>query len=222
MSQPRPELRIGDRERDLIASVLQRALAEGRITIDELDARLDAALRARTFADLDPLVADLLVEPLSTAPTLTRLGVKSQLAVATGSSPNNRLVLDAGWSSVTRSGRWDIPPFLVLNGAKSTLKLDCLQATPLAAIIDIQVVASMGVVTIVILESWAAQMEQLIPSWGLAKSRVSAKPDPGAPLLVLHGSVGWGRLTVRHANRFESRNRAKPAVSSPRRSELDQ
>lgn len=37
MSQPRPELRIGDRERDLAASVLQDAVAEGRITLDELD-----------------------------------------------------------------------------------------------------------------------------------------------------------------------------------------
>jgi hypothetical protein len=42
MSQPRNELRIGDRERDLIVSVLQRALAESRITIDELDTRLEA------------------------------------------------------------------------------------------------------------------------------------------------------------------------------------
>jgi len=221
MSQPRPELRIGDRERDLIASVLQRALADGRITVDELGARLDAAFRARTFADLDPLVADLLVEPLSTEPALPPHGVESEPAVATGTSPENRLVLDAGWSSLTRSGRWDIPPFLLLNGAKSTLKVDCRQATPLAEIIDIKIVASMGVVTIVIPESWAAQMEQLVPSWGLAKSRVSAKPDPGAPLLVLHGSVGWGRLTVRHANRFESRILAKPAMSLPRRPELE-
>jgi Domain of unknown function (DUF1707) len=221
MSQPRPELRIGDRERDLIASVLQHALAEGRITIDELDARLDAALRARTFADLDPLVADLLVEPLSTAPAWPRLEVESQPAGATGTSPNNRLVLDAGWSSLTRSGRWDIPPFLLLNGAKSTLKVDCLQASPLAEIIDIQVVASMGAVTIVIPESWAAHTDRLVPSWGLARSTVSAKPDPGMPLLDLHGSVGWGRLTVRHANRFESRKLAKPDVERPRRPELE-
>lgn len=221
MSQPRPELRIGDRERDLIASVLQQALAEGRITIDELDARLDVALRARTFADLNPLVADLLVEPLSTEPALPPHGVESGAAVVTGTSPNNRLVLDAGWSSLTRSGRWDIPPFLLLNGAKSTLKVDCLQATPLAEIIDIQVVASMGRVTVVIPQSWAARTDRLVPSWGVARNKVSAKPHPGAPLLVLHGSVGWGRLTVRHANRFESRNLPGPAVSPPRRPELE-
>lgn len=226
MSQPRPELRIGDRERDLIASVLQHALAEGRITIDELDARLDARLdaasRARTFADLDPLVADLLVEPLSTASVWPRLEVESQPAGAFGTSPNNRLALDAGWSNLTRGGRWDIPPFLLLNGSKSTLKVDCRQATPLAEVIDIQVVGSMGIVTIVIPESWAANTDRLVPSWGVVKSAVSAKPDPGAPLLVLHGSVGWGRLTVRHPNWFESRNLTEPVVERPRRPELEQ
>jgi Domain of unknown function (DUF1707) len=219
MSEPRPELRIGDRERDLVASVLQEALAEGRINVDELDARLDAALRARTFADLDPLVADLPIEPPSAAMAQPRPGVEAPLAVATGTSPDNRLVLDAGWSSVTRSGRWDIPPFLLLNGAKSTLKVDCLQATPLAEVIDIQVVGSMGIVNIVMPESWAANTDRLVSSWGLAKIKVSAKPDPGAPLLVLHGSVGWGRLTVRYANRYDRRKLAKVGVSLPQRPE---
>jgi hypothetical protein len=135
-------------------------------------------LRTRTFADLNPLVADLLVEPLSTVPPLPRLGVEFEPAVATGTSPNDRLVLDAGWTSLTRSGRWDIPPFLLLDGAKSTLKVDCLQATPLAEIIDIQVVASMGAVTIVIPESWAGRTD---------------------------------RLTIRHANRLDSRILANPA-----------
>jgi hypothetical protein len=221
MSQPRPELRIGDRERDLVASVLQDALAEGRITLDELDARLDAVLQARTFADLDPLVADLPVEPPSTALAPPRRGVESRLAVASGTSPDNRLVLDAGWSSVARSGRWDLPPFLLVNGAMSTVKLDCLQATPCADLIDIQVVPSMGIITIVMPESWAANTDRLTSSWGAAKIKVSAKPAAGAPLLVLHGSVGWGRLTVRYSNRLDRRKLTKAGISLPRWPELE-
>jgi Domain of unknown function (DUF1707) len=110
MSEPRPELRIGDRERDLIASVLQRALAEGRITIDELDARLDAALRGPGPS----LIWTPGRCPLGRA-TLDRAypyPARSEVSAGCGhgTSPNNRLVLDAGWSSVTRSGRWDIRP----------------------------------------------------------------------------------------------------------------
>jgi hypothetical protein len=41
-----------------------------------------------------------------------------------------------------------LPPFLRLNGGKCRLGVDCLGATPLADVIDVQVVASVGVVTI--------------------------------------------------------------------------
>lgn len=38
---------------------LRQAAAEGRLLAEELEARLARALRARTYAELDPLVADL-------------------------------------------------------------------------------------------------------------------------------------------------------------------
>jgi hypothetical protein len=213
MSSPRPELRIGDRERDLVASVLQDALAEGRITLDELDARLDATLRARTYGDLDALVADLPVEPPSTALTGARPGVETRLAVAPGTSRGDRLVLDAGWSSVTRSGRWDLPPFLQLNGALGSIKLDCQQATPLAPTIDVHINGGMGHITIVLPETWGANTDRLTHAWGMASLKVSAKPAAGSPLLVLHGSVGWGWLTLRYANRFDRRKLEKRSLT---------
>ena len=220
MSSPRPELRIGDRERDLVASVLQDALAEGRITLDELDARLDGALRARTYADLDALVADLPVEPPSTALVGARPGVEPRLVVAPGTSSGDRLVLDAGWSSVTRSGRWDVPPFLQLNGAIGTIKLDCLQATPLAPAIDVYVNGGMGTITIVLPDSWAANTDRLTSSWGMSSVKVSAKPGPGGALLMLRGTVGWGWLTVRYANRLDRRKLEKQGLAGPDRPEL--
>jgi hypothetical protein len=65
MAQDHPaaaNIRVGDRERDAVAAMLQKAGADGRLSMEELDNRLEAALRARTYADLDPLVADLSVE----------------------------------------------------------------------------------------------------------------------------------------------------------------
>lgn len=220
MSEPRPQLRVGDRERDLVASVLQDALAEGRITLEELDQRLDAVLRARTFAELDPLVADLPVEPPSSALTRPRAGVESRLVVSPGISPHDPLVLDAGWSSVTRSGRWQIPPFLMVNGAIGTVKLDCLEATALAEVIDIEVVGGAGTITIVLPESWGANTDRLISSWGMARHKASTTPAPGAPLLLLHGSTGWGSLTIRNASRFDRRRMEKHRGQLPRRPEI--
>ncbi|MGI5156054.1 DUF1707 SHOCT-like domain-containing protein [Microbispora sp. CA-102843] len=52
-------LRIGDRERDEVTRLLHDAFAQGRITREELDERLDATLSARTAEDLRRVTADL-------------------------------------------------------------------------------------------------------------------------------------------------------------------
>lgn len=56
--QPRPQ-RIGDAERDRAAELLREHLAQGRLTAEEFDERVDAALRAKVASDLDPLFSDL-------------------------------------------------------------------------------------------------------------------------------------------------------------------
>ena len=52
-------LRASDADRDATAERLRRAAVEGRLEPDELEERLHAALRARTYGDLERLVADL-------------------------------------------------------------------------------------------------------------------------------------------------------------------
>lgn len=214
-----PQLRIGDRERDLVASVLQDAMAEGRITVEELHERLDAALVARYFSDLDALVADLPIEPPSTALNRPRPGVEARLVEAPGASVSDRLVLDAGWSSAARTGRWSVPPFIELNAGMGSVRLDCLRATA-PEVVDIRVVGSMGSTTIVVPETWAADIDRLAAGWGSAKSRVAAAPSPGGSLLVLHGSVGMGSLTIRGANWFDRRRLEKQGAEPARRPEL--
>jgi hypothetical protein len=54
-----PALRASDADRDAVADLLRGAHAEGRLTVEELYERLDAALAARTLGDLAPLTADL-------------------------------------------------------------------------------------------------------------------------------------------------------------------
>ena len=57
--EQRPGIRVGDRERGEVADLLQRHAAAGRLDPDELETRLEAALGARTAADLEPLTHDL-------------------------------------------------------------------------------------------------------------------------------------------------------------------
>jgi hypothetical protein len=52
-------LRASDADRDAIAERLRQAAVEGRLEPHELEERLDTALRARTYGELDRLVVDL-------------------------------------------------------------------------------------------------------------------------------------------------------------------
>jgi hypothetical protein len=52
-------LRASDADRDAVTDRLREAAGEGRLEPEELEQRVGAALRARTYGDLAPLVADL-------------------------------------------------------------------------------------------------------------------------------------------------------------------
>jgi Domain of unknown function (DUF1707) len=56
---PAPAMRAGDADRDAAAAALGEHFAQGRLTLDELMARLDAVLTAATHGDLSQAVKDL-------------------------------------------------------------------------------------------------------------------------------------------------------------------
>ena len=71
MSEARdPALRASDADRDVVAARLRDAHAEGRLTPEEFDQRLDATFAARTMGELAALTADLPVP----APVRARTG----------------------------------------------------------------------------------------------------------------------------------------------------
>jgi hypothetical protein len=53
------EMRVGHAERDAVAAELREHYAAGRITLDELNERLDKAFAAKTKGDLNALMTDL-------------------------------------------------------------------------------------------------------------------------------------------------------------------
>lgn len=55
----REQMRVADTDREHVATRLHAALAEGRLDLDELDERLQRVYAAKTFGDLDRVVADL-------------------------------------------------------------------------------------------------------------------------------------------------------------------
>lgn len=55
----RATLRASDADREEIAERLRKATAEGRLVAEELEERLEATFHARTYGELDAVVADL-------------------------------------------------------------------------------------------------------------------------------------------------------------------
>lgn len=51
-------LRVGDKERDAVSAILRQRHLEGRLDSDEFQARLERCLAAKTYAELDELIAD--------------------------------------------------------------------------------------------------------------------------------------------------------------------
>jgi DUF1707 SHOCT-like domain len=79
------DLRAGDADRERVAERLRLALDEGRLNLHEYDERLRDAYGARTYGELDALLADL---PNVTPPSQSRLVPASSTAVEPGHYPN--------------------------------------------------------------------------------------------------------------------------------------
>ena len=69
MAATRPDLRVGDAERESTATVLREHYAQGRLSTDELNERLDAAFSATTHGQLEQVTDDLPhIQPAPPAP----------------------------------------------------------------------------------------------------------------------------------------------------------
>ncbi|HEV2637305.1 MAG TPA: DUF1707 domain-containing protein [Actinocrinis sp.] len=103
--------RVGYDEREAAAERLRIAAGDGRLTLDELEVRLDAALAARTYADLDEITADL---PQQTgngsAPAARPVRESLRLAVKHGHAD--------------RIGLWEVPARIELELQHSHSILD--------------------------------------------------------------------------------------------------
>lgn len=75
----RGKMRAADADRDRVAEFLNAAYSEGRLSMDECDSRMEDALSARTYADLDLLVTDL---PAAQAITVSPAAKINGLATA--------------------------------------------------------------------------------------------------------------------------------------------
>ncbi|MEU5989769.1 DUF1707 domain-containing protein [Spirillospora sp. NPDC047418] len=65
---PNPDIRASDADRDRVAASLREHCALGRITMEELQERLDSAYASKTLGDLQEVTSDLPEEDLYELP----------------------------------------------------------------------------------------------------------------------------------------------------------
>ncbi|TDB97763.1 DUF1707 domain-containing protein [Actinomadura sp. 7K534] len=183
---PSGELRASHDDREATVERLRDAAAEGRLDLDELDARLEGALKAKTYADLAALTADL------PAP-----------AAAKSEPP---LVLKSGMSGASRGpGRWEVPHHIIAHGGVAGVKIDFSRAECRHAEVLVVAYGEAAGFTIVIPDGWAADVTGVDPGIGGFTDKTTPDRLPGTPLIRLTGSGGMAGVVIRHPNRWERR-----------------
>ncbi|MDT0396480.1 MULTISPECIES: DUF1707 domain-containing protein [Streptomyces] len=184
---PPGELRASHDDREAVVEQLRDAAAEGRIDLDELDARLEQAWKSKTYAELAVLTADL--------PRVSSAGEELP-----------PLVLKGGMHGASRGpGRWEVPGRVIAHGGLAGVKVDFTRVECRLTEVAVEAYGEAAGVTIVIPEGWAADTSGMDPGIGGLKDKTTPDRLPGTPLIRLTGSGGMAGVVIRHPNRRERR-----------------
>ncbi|RJK98328.1 DUF1707 and DUF2154 domain-containing protein [Vallicoccus soli] len=185
-------MRCGHQDRDAVAEVLRRAAGDGFLDLEELDERLERAHSARTYGELDALLADL---PGAAAPGPAALPVPVAGGLPVGEEDVLRLSAPVG--DRKQEGRWVVPRRIVAEAGLGTVKVDFTEAVCAHPVVEVQVRASVGNVVLVVPEGWSARTDQVSAGVGSVKNKVGESPGGGGTLLHVRGSAGVGDVVVR-------------------------
>lgn len=207
-TDPAKTYRIGHKERDEAIEVLREAAGDGRITVEELDERMEKAHAARFPIDLDEVLSDLTTNLPS-----DRFRPGSSLARSTPTgraiAAGEPLVIKAGWEPELRRAKWQVPPSIRCHPTGANIELNFLEVDTDLEVIEVEVVAGMGSVIVVVPDDWAVNVDDLSKSWGSVKSVVNAIPEGRKPTIEVRGSIGMGSFRARFANFLDRRRMAK-------------
>ncbi len=169
-----------------MGQLLERAVAEGMITLDEFGERYDAALAARTRGELGAVVADL---PIASPPAVPA----SHLPAA---APEEL----RGWmSSIVRRGQWTVPRVLHVKSRLCSTTLDFTSAVLPGPVVEIVVDDYCSTTELIVPASATADVNGVNAIAGSATVRVRTSPPSDQLHLVVRGRVRMGSVTVRHS-----------------------
>ncbi len=190
----RPDILASDAEREHTAVALRDAAGEGRLTLEDLVARLDLAYGARTRGDLVRVTADL------------PAGVSA--ATMDRPRPRSRWIL-AVMSGASRRGRWRPAARTRAVAVMGGCTLDLRQAELTGERLHIDAVSIMGGIDIVVPEGVEVHVSGISIMGGKDVKVADVPPRLGAPLIDVRALTVMGGVSVR-----SRRERHPPQLSS--------
>ncbi|UNO41147.1 DUF1707 domain-containing protein [Streptomyces sp. MST-110588] len=179
-------MRAADTDREAVAERLRDAVAEGRLSLEELEERLDAAYTAKTLGELEPLIADL-----------------PEAAPAPGRR-DQPLMLRAGTGTVQQTGYWVVPSEITVSTGMGNAKLDFTAAECAHRMVTVEVAVGMGSVNVVVPRGWEVRTDEVAVGMGKVVNRATDRPEPGATVLRFTGQIDMGNVKVRYPSRLEA------------------
>lgn len=196
-----PALRASDADRERTAEKLRHAAGEGRLTMEELDERLNAAYAARTQAELAKLVADVEV------PAEQQEQAGRRLPVRPGGGGQHWLVAIMG--GCERKGRWRIAERCTALNIMGGSDLDLNDAELGAEEVTLTVFSLMGGSDIRVPEGLNVEVSDFAFMGGNGVDIGDSRPDPGGPTLRLRLISIMGGTDVKRGRKLSRAERKR-------------
>jgi hypothetical protein len=181
-------LRASHEDRDQVVDVLRVAAGDGRLTAEELDERVGAALTARTMGELADLTADL--------PTVT--------SASRGAAEVKDLVrIEQEGASTRRGEGWVVPRRMEIRSMWGEVVLDFTQAVITHDRLRLDLDIRGGSLKLLTRPGVVVDTDDLVTHYAKIKARRSAAPETSVVLRVeVAGELHYGQVVVRPPGRF--------------------
>jgi len=184
----RNELRASHEDRDRIVEALRVAAGDGRLTGEELDERLEAALTAKTYGELAVLVADLPAAPQA-------------MPVSTAAA-KDLVKIDCRSGSAKRDGQWVVPQRIEAKVTSGNITLDFTRAQTPERTLRIDAQIRSGSLTLITRPGIVVTADDVSVRSGNVKIRHPWRADaPEVLRIEVAGTVGSGSITARAPRR---------------------
>jgi Domain of unknown function (DUF1707)/Cell wall-active antibiotics response 4TMS YvqF len=201
-------LRASDQDRETAAEVLREAAGEGRLSMTELDERLDAVYEAKTYAELEPILGDLPHQAIAPDAAVVPASPPASAAERADAKPASGSAI-AVMSGFSRKGAWIVPADFTAVVVMGGGELDLRDAQFSAPEVHIHATAIMGAIAIIVPEDAEVQVTG-VGLLGAYEHGATGAGRPGGPKIHIGGLAFWGAVDVRR----------KPYVSGRKRREL--